>query len=414
MSSNKFRPLIFAVSVLGVSLVHASDEPDLQRENRMHEIYKNYNSAPTDSGLWQNAKEKSKQKSYQIQSGDTLWGLSETLFGDPYFWPKLWSVNSDTIENPHEINAQKKIQFEGGNVLAPPQLSVTDATSASKTESPSEEKTEVAVEEVKTEIPKNDSKVVAGKLPGSLPYWKFRNPPSSSEFKTVEVRTKFSEASRKLSYFLSDTDIKKEGIVKETEMGMNTAADYQYIHVKLAADVTTPQKFYLVMQEKEKIKQFGGRGRIVEVQGKIEILDRINEVKNIYRAIVRESLTQIEVDSFLVAQDWITYDKSMNGSISSVDVKLIGGQTKESSVLFGSDHIVYLKGGQAEGVSPGQVVQLYMDLSKRNPDTLLRENHRKAGLVKIINVSEHVSTGVVISSDDVLVPGDFSKGSEIQ
>ena len=37
---------------------------------------------------------------YVVDEGDTLWELSEGLFGDGYYWPVLWSYNPQ-ITNPH-------------------------------------------------------------------------------------------------------------------------------------------------------------------------------------------------------------------------------------------------------------------------------------------------------------------------
>ena len=39
---------------------------------------------------------------YVVVEGDTLWGLSEQLFGDGHYWPTLWSYNPQ-ITNPHWI-----------------------------------------------------------------------------------------------------------------------------------------------------------------------------------------------------------------------------------------------------------------------------------------------------------------------
>ena len=39
---------------------------------------------------------------YVVAEGDTLWELSEGLFGDGYYWPILWSYNPQ-ITNPHWV-----------------------------------------------------------------------------------------------------------------------------------------------------------------------------------------------------------------------------------------------------------------------------------------------------------------------
>jgi hypothetical protein len=39
---------------------------------------------------------------YTVKKGDTLWDISETLYRDPWVWPKVWQWNP-TITNPHWI-----------------------------------------------------------------------------------------------------------------------------------------------------------------------------------------------------------------------------------------------------------------------------------------------------------------------
>jgi hypothetical protein len=39
---------------------------------------------------------------HTVQQGDTLWGISESYFRDPWRWPKLWAENPE-ITNPHWI-----------------------------------------------------------------------------------------------------------------------------------------------------------------------------------------------------------------------------------------------------------------------------------------------------------------------
>jgi len=46
---------------------------------------------------------------YVIKQGDTLWGLSERFIKDPYYWPNMWSKNSQ-ITNPHFIYPGQKVR----------------------------------------------------------------------------------------------------------------------------------------------------------------------------------------------------------------------------------------------------------------------------------------------------------------
>jgi hypothetical protein len=61
--------------------------------------------------------------SYAIQQGDTLWEISSTFLGNPYYWPQLWSIN-EQVTNPHWIYPGNRIIFRPGTVLSPPELTL--------------------------------------------------------------------------------------------------------------------------------------------------------------------------------------------------------------------------------------------------------------------------------------------------
>lgn len=60
---------------------------------------------------------------YMIQPGDTLWDLAQANFGDPQYWPQLWSIN-EYITNPHWIYPGNAIQFTPGTTIEPPQIDI--------------------------------------------------------------------------------------------------------------------------------------------------------------------------------------------------------------------------------------------------------------------------------------------------
>src|SRR5438874_13253889 len=60
---------------------------------------------------------------YTIVKGDTLWDLSQKFLSNPWYWPKIWSLNP-SIENPHWIYPGNKLRIvpgEGGS-QAPAQV----------------------------------------------------------------------------------------------------------------------------------------------------------------------------------------------------------------------------------------------------------------------------------------------------
>ncbi len=101
-----------------------SDDPDLDLEKKFHNIYQRYNKNPTPSDAWAAASSKQTARLYEVQKGDTLWSISQVLFGDPNFWPKLWAINKQGILNPHFINPKMKIYFYEGDESNSPTLSI--------------------------------------------------------------------------------------------------------------------------------------------------------------------------------------------------------------------------------------------------------------------------------------------------
>ena len=69
-------------------------------------------------------------KEYNIRRGDSLWKVSERLFGTPYLWPKIWHLNA-AITNPHIIKRGMKLDFRPGNPGSAPEMAFRGDLNAS-------------------------------------------------------------------------------------------------------------------------------------------------------------------------------------------------------------------------------------------------------------------------------------------
>jgi len=58
---------------------------------------------------------------YLVAPGDTLWEIAQAFLGNPYYWPRLWSIN-DYITNPHWIYPGNRIVFRMGSLIEPPSV----------------------------------------------------------------------------------------------------------------------------------------------------------------------------------------------------------------------------------------------------------------------------------------------------
>ncbi len=56
---------------------------------------------------------------YVVQAGDTLSNISQQVYGQPWMWPKLWSLNPQ-IQNPHWIYPGDQIRLAGATTASSP------------------------------------------------------------------------------------------------------------------------------------------------------------------------------------------------------------------------------------------------------------------------------------------------------
>lgn len=65
-------------------------------------------------------------RTHEIKSGETLWGLAQTYFNNPYLWPQIWESNT-WIEDAHWIYPGDVLLIEGEGTIT------ADATTATGT-----------------------------------------------------------------------------------------------------------------------------------------------------------------------------------------------------------------------------------------------------------------------------------------
>ena len=68
-------------------------------------------------------------RDYTIQRGDTLWDLSQKFLANPWYWPKIWSLNP-SIENPHWIYPGNKLKVQAGAGGGPAQVDAASANAS--------------------------------------------------------------------------------------------------------------------------------------------------------------------------------------------------------------------------------------------------------------------------------------------
>lgn len=398
------------IVISGAVGAQGTDEPDLAKEARLFKIYKDYNESPTSESSWQMALQASKSQSYLIQKGDTLWDISNTFFADPQFWPKIWSLNSSDIFNPHEISPKNEVLFVPGSMLEPPQVAVQ-----AKTETPTEEP---VVEEGAPEKPKEDISyelpaplkriMPLNSFPESLPFW------SHAREKKTKLTMDFEDRSRNfpapemaMTYFVDDRAPEPEGTIVETELNLGAAAEYQYIYVKMKEEVTVPKDVLVFVSNSKVVDKYNNRSaQLVEIQGVVQVLELVNSEDKIYRAMVKKNLSQVTVGAKVMTAEVPTLNAQPTGEPTTFPTRIIGGQFSDRRIMYSHDTVVFLNAGQVQGLSVGQMLPIYKIPQSRTPKTYARTNALRIGEMKVVKVSDNFATAIVVKSTEDIRTGD--------
>lgn len=414
----KILSMNLALTMTASLVARAQDgDADVRQEERFHRIYKKYNEQPTPEEAWEKVLSGRKAETYSVQSKDTLWDISHTLFGDSNYWPKVWSFNTDNIQNPHEINPKQAIKFYPGTMAEAPTVGLADKNAPAE-DLPDEviEKNEAGqLESVKIPPPRRKSRPLVKTLPKSLPLYRMggvNKPPVDFEVSGAQV--KYAAAPKYLSFWASESPTESIGeVVDMEEPDERTVGDTEMLFVRVS---NAAQKRFLVVKDDvtvtDKSDLLAPKATVVEVQGEIELMERVNDGENLYRAVVRQAIQPIDIGSKLMPGTLKTFDSTPTPITTSVQAKIIGGEYQRfEQRMFGTDNVIFLNAGAKEGLQENSTLQIFLNERLRKPNTKAIANDRVIGQVKIIKLSDHFATGYIIDSTAEIWTGDYAGGS---
>lgn len=400
--------------------------PDLEYEARLYDIYIRHLSQRTTSEEWDRVVGERTDQRYRIQRGDTLWDISQTLFGDGNYWPKIWSLNT-AITNPHLIRPGNVIRFILGDETGPPAFTVTENDDG-------EEPVVAPVlsgTEGEPDIPPPVKRYnpVVKRLPPSLPAYQDPSVVTDQyddagiEYgrrKIVDLKDQIP-----LAAYITEEVPKGFGEVTEVETGYNLASSFQYVYVKMKPGEGNVGETYLSVMNRGAIKanrsivpqKFLGYG--IEVLGEVQLLERVSSIKKregegeVYRALVTKTVSPVAVGSVLIRDKIEQVDLTEKGSRSQTVAQIVGGQFSNDRKLYGPQSFAFLNRGTNDGIDIGQILPIRLNRQARDPDSQVLANIRAIGWLKVVRATPRFSTAIILRAWEGVVTGDFTGAGEM-
>ena len=355
---------------------------------------------------------------YTIQKGDTLWDLSQKFLSNPWYWPKIWSLNP-AIENPHWIYPGNKLRIvpgEGGaqapaQVEAPPQPGVD---SASANAAPEESR------------PESSTSVT---------------PPSSPDLEVINKNSREGAAalnsvsvSGKLSFTPPPVvTVRASGLVTPEELASAGKLTASFEEKEMLATYDTAYVDYkgeVPAKPGDKLIIFRPDGTIMNPVTHQKVADQTKTVAVVKvlavsgsQATVQVERTWEEIGRGDLVRPWTPQDKRIAPRANTAEVKGIIVQAVNPGLsTFGESNEVFIDKGSADGVQEGNtfavvrhgdgltntlITKSYAEGAGGALAQSVKTPDENVGLLLVVDTKEHLSTAIVVKSVRELKEGDL-------
>lgn len=389
------------------------DPPDLTLEQELHRQYLRAHGVAEVPALTPDAY----IENYRIQSGETLWSLSQTFYGDGHFWPKVWAQNQ-SITNPHLIRPGHNLQFMLGSEDETPSFRVSEDDEpglelvASTSANP-------LIEIPPPEIPPK----TLIKVPKSFPEWQtvYKQLPVQITDEKGLLRQRHPLVGKTyLTAFVQEEPLKSIGKFMEADIESALPTVNQYVYIKMNKGSGAPGQRMLVVRDMGRIRRLNRqteldvRAYMIQIAGEIELSEKVEsdddpEEWDVYRALITKAFGlagELSQTVGIIAGAAEVVNLSFNGTPGSARAQIIGSNKAVSSALYAAGEIVFLNKGSAAGLAPDQILDVYADRTIRKPNTTVRVSPAPSGTVRVVRVTENLATAVLLSARDGILPGD--------
>ncbi len=347
---------------------------------------------------------------YTVKEGDTLWGISQAHYTEPFLWPKLWGKNP-SIPHPDRI-------YPGQKIFLPSESFLKEAEIAAVTEQKMPEKeaepADLGEETENEEAPLSDMASIKEE-PKAVQLEPVA-PVEEEETKNPAVWTVRDLAT---GGFISKKFLKEEKVasIAASEQDHSLLGDGDAVYVfpekNHALRVGEQYTIFETIKSVYHPKTHRLIGNLIRIKGYLEIipdvmarkgqkghLARINKSFDLIN--VGDPLTVYHpVDPISLVMNEVPFPGRLKGLVvASHDIKTNNQEYD----------IIYLDKGTKDGIQPGHRLvvlkeweknELYGSIAKEKP------SRRITAEIEVISVQEETSTAIINKSIESVVVGDM-------
>ena len=311
---------------------------------------------------------------YVVQQGDTLWEISNRFLGNPYYWPRLWSIN-EHITNPHWIYPGNRVVFRLGSLIDPPRIDLDGVPTDGVSMRP--------VDIIDSEV-------------GCGPDIRFTD--------TRGARTYLANG------FLAERgDVDVYGTVKKARPGAVALAEHDLVYLS----VDDPEAYScgdvvsVFRQTRKRVRHPESRttrfGSLYEVVAEARVVHRHGDYLT---AVIRKSWSEVRRGDLVGPQMPVNVQVEVSAPRGELDGTIVERLNTEA-FLMGSGETVFVDRGRADGVRVGHTFWVVeqrdgaLDLEKEDRDL----PYSVIGRLVVVRVDEYSSTAVITDAERNLSVG---------
>lgn len=344
---------------------------------------------------------------YIVQPGDTMWGIADKAYQDPWKWPRVWE-NNPAVENPHVIYPDGQLVLPYTDGMAPVQQV------AAEPEPVTEAIAETPVTEAEPEVVEVAEPEPAVEQDGADILKDYTDEASQSRLEVQTSTRLVGVAERKMVLRLGSEGmlISEENRVKVSLMGDDSKrtifakGDRVYLSKGENAGIQKGTRYY-TYSKFERLQHPSTRkdlGLLIRLTGVLEVVD---VSKKSSTAVVRENFDIIDKSQFLM--EYVDKPKLIVPQYAASQQQGVIVRANDALQVVAAHQVVYVDLGREQGLENGTMLNIYRDLGDRY-DRIHKEYAElpqlDLGLGVVLDAGERSSTVLIVKSRQEIRPGD--------